>query len=137
MNQLEEGIVIEINGDIATIQTAKHGDCKNCGACPGENAVILEAYNQIGAVKGQLVAFEIQDENMMKATFIVAVLPLLAASVGAIGGYMLAGKIGINSTLLSVIGGILLFALSLVYVKYSDNKAKKIKNLPIIRRIVN
>lgn len=137
MSQLEEGIVIATNGDIATVRTSKHGDCENCGACAGDNASTVETYNSVGAVVGQKVAFEIKDENMMKATFIVAVLPLLAAAVGAIGGYMLAGKIGLNSTLVSVIGGILLFALSLVFVKYTDNKAKKIKNLPVIIRIVD
>ncbi|MHC1684600.1 MAG: SoxR reducing system RseC family protein [Clostridiaceae bacterium] len=33
----------------------RHSDCKNCGACPGDNSVIIDVDNKIGAKIGQMV----------------------------------------------------------------------------------
>jgi len=64
MKDDEIGVVIELDGKIAKVRASRHSDCKNCGACPGDNAIVLNTRNPLSAKVGQLVTFEIQETNM-------------------------------------------------------------------------
>ena len=136
MNQLEEGIVIETNGNLAKVQASRHGDCKNCGACPGDQAMVVEVINEIGARKGQFVAFEVKEENLLKSSLVLFVLPLAAAAAGVALGNLLSAGLGLSGYLPAIIGGLLLFGLSLVYVRHYDRKANAKKDYPVIKKII-
>ena len=136
MKQLEEGIVIETNGNLAKVQASRHGDCKNCGACPGDQAMVVEVINEIGARKGQFVAFEVKEENLLKSSLVLFVLPLAAAAAGAALGSLLSAGLGLSGSILAIIGGLLLFGLSLVYVRHYDRKANAKKDYPVIKKII-
>lgn len=136
MNQLEEGIVIETNGNLAKVQASRHGDCKNCGACPGDQAMVVEVINEIGARKGQFVAFEVKEENLLKSSLVLFVLPLAAAAAGAALGNLLSAGLGLSGSIPAIIGGLLLFGLSLVYVRHYDRKANAKKDYPVIKKII-
>lgn len=82
----EQGLVIEVNNDMAKIKVGRHNDCRNCGACPGNDSVIISANNKIGAKPGQRVAFEVKEDNVLKAAFVVFILPLIVAFIGALLG---------------------------------------------------
>ncbi|WP_406542265.1 hypothetical protein [Clostridium ljungdahlii] len=43
MKRESEGIVIETSESIAKVRASRHGDCKSCGACPGDNAIVVDA----------------------------------------------------------------------------------------------
>ena len=61
----EEGIIIEISKEnIAKVKVGRHNECKNCGACPGDNSVVIDAKNPIEAKIGQRIAFEMKDTNI-------------------------------------------------------------------------
>ena len=138
MKKDEEGIVVEVNGNTAKVRAAKHGDCKNCGACPGDNAIVLDTQNPIGAKPGQLVAFAIQETNMLQAAFIVYIMPLVAIFVGALAGGKLADKFGQTVISFQIGGGILAFVLSIIYVKLYDKSSRKnIKMQPVITKILD
>lgn len=138
MDKQQEGIVLEIVGDMAKVKTSRHNDCENCGACPGNSAMVLEALNQVGAKPGQRVAIEVQEINMLKAAFIVYILPLIAVFIGALLGGILAQKLGNESLWFQVTGGIVAFVLSVVYIKYFDSAARlDVKMQPIIVRILS
>jgi sigma-E factor negative regulatory protein RseC len=57
----EQGLVIDVANGEAKIRVGRHSDCKNCGACPGNDSVIVCADNKIGAKPGQRVAFEVKE----------------------------------------------------------------------------
>jgi len=69
MQQQQEGVVVEVSGRIAKVKTSRHDDCENCGACPGNSAMILDVLNTMGAELGQRVLVKIQEINMLKAVF--------------------------------------------------------------------
>jgi len=139
MKKEQIGIVIEIDGNMAKVRATRHGDCKNCGACPGENAMVVDARNPISAKVGQNVAFEIQEVNMLQAAFVVYIMPLVAIFLGALAGGYVADSIGSQSVVLfQVGGGILAFILSVLYIKFFDKSSSKNINMqPVITKILS
>lgn len=137
MKKEEQGVVIEISGNMAKVKSNRHGDCKNCGACPGDNATVLEVQNPLGAKPGQRVVFEIKEENMLKAAFVVYILPIIAILLGSMFGAWLAPQIGQSVKIFQIGGAIVAFVLSLLYIKVFDkstNNNSKMK--PVITRIL-
>lgn len=138
MDRQQEGIVIELVGEIARIKTSRHNDCENCGACPGNSAMVLEARNPLGAKVGQRVMIEVQEIGMLKAAFIVYVLPLLAIFAGAIAGYYLAEYLKQAALWFEVSGGLIAFVFSVLYIKYFDSSARNnVKMQPVIISIIS
>lgn len=132
-----EGLVIEATGNIAKIKTGRHNDCKNCGACPGDNSVIVCAKNQKGAMPGQRVIFEVKETNALMAAFIVFILPLIVVSVGAMLGGFIGEEVGGFRSGFEVIGGLVGFVLAIVYIKFFDRSVNgKEKSQPSILRIL-
>lgn len=137
MTRENEGVVIEVSGDMARVKSNRHGDCKNCGACPGDNATVLDVQNPLGAKPGQRVSFEIKETNMLKAAFIVYIMPLIAIFLGTIAGTWLGEKTGQSIRMFQIGGGILAFILSIIYVKIFDKSTQSNKKMiPIITRIL-
>jgi len=138
MEKQQEGIVIEIRGEMARVKTSRHNDCENCGACPGNSAIVLDARNPVGAKTGQRVVIEIQEVNMLKAAFIVYVLPLLAAFAGAITGGWLASRMGQESIWFQVAGGLVFFAIAIFYIKVFDRSSRSdVAMQPVIIRVLS
>jgi sigma-E factor negative regulatory protein RseC len=132
-----QGVVIETSGDMAKVKSNRHGDCKNCGACPGDNATVLDVQNPLGAKPGQRVVFEIKEENMLKAAFVVYILPIIAIFLGSMFGAWLAPKLGQPEKILQIGGAIIAFILSVLYIKVFDRATNKNnKSKPIIKRIL-
>jgi len=138
MDKQQEGIVLEVNNHMAKVKTSRHNDCENCGACPGNSALVLEARNDIGAKPGQRVAIEIREINMLKAAFIVYILPLITVFIGVVAGGFFAESFGYQPLVLQVIGGVMAFVLSVLYIKFFDSAARSdVKMQPIIIRILS
>lgn len=139
MDKQQEGIVIEVVGDVlARVKTSRHNDCENCGACPGNSALVLEARNDVGAQPGQRVAIEIREVNMLKAAFIVYILPLILVFAGAVAGGVLGGNLGYSPLGFQVGGGTIALILSLLYIKFFDSAASSdVKMQPVITRILS
>ncbi|GIM29691.1 hypothetical protein CPJCM30710_23570 [Clostridium polyendosporum] len=138
MKTEQEGIVIEVIGHIAKVKISRHSECKNCGACPGgDQAIVLEAQNLIGAKLGQRVFIEIKTTNVLKAAFVVYIIPLIAIFLGAICGGWLARKNIQLVQVLQIAGGIIAFVIAVLFIKFFDkstNNNKKIQ--PTIKRIL-
>lgn len=133
----EQGLVIEVIDEEAKIKVGRHNDCKNCGACPGNDSVIIIANNQVGAKPGQRVLFEVKEKSILKAAFIVFILPLVALFIGVMLGGVAGKYIGINIRMLQIMGGIMAFLLSLAVIKVFDKAASKSdKSKPVIVRIL-
>lgn len=138
MRQEEVGIVLEIDGQMAKVKANRHGDCENCGSCPGDNAMVLDVQNPLSAKPGQKVAFEIPQVNMLQAAFMVYIMPLLAAGVGAVLGWFIADSFGFPVVPWQIGGGMAVFILSLFLVKLYDRAVRRNKKmLPVITKILS
>lgn len=134
----QEGIVIGINGELAKVKASRHNDCENCGACPGNSAMVIDALNPVEAKLGQRVAFQIQQVNMLKAAFIVYVLPLIAIFVGVLAGNYLASYLNQQVLPYQIGGGVIAFLVAVLYIKYFDSSAKSNDEMrPVITRILS
>jgi sigma-E factor negative regulatory protein RseC len=133
----EQGLVIEVDNDIAKIRVGRHSDCKNCGACPGDNSIIISANNVVGAKPGQRVAFEMKDVNVLRAAFVVFIFPLIAAFIGVLLGMFIGDYLQQDGFYYEIFGGIITFALSLIFVKAFDKAEKaSAKSQPVIVEIL-
>jgi sigma-E factor negative regulatory protein RseC len=137
VNSQQEGIVISVDGQTARVKTSRHNDCENCGACPGNAAIVLEARNPVGAEPGQLVMVEVQEVGMLKSAFIVYMLPLIAMFLGAMAGGWAAGQLARDAFWLQVAGAGLAFAAAVLYIRYFDRSARSNNMQPVITRILS
>lgn len=138
MNKQQEGLVVEVVGRMAKVKASRHSDCENCGSCPGNTAIVVEALNSAEAKPGQRVAIEIREVNMLKAAFIVYMAPLIAAFAGAIAGTYAASYIGADSVIISIAGGGIFFALAIWYVKHFDYMARNDEQMrPVVVKILS
>lgn len=138
MDKQQEGIILEVTGKMAKVKASRHSDCENCGSCPGNTAIVVEAINRADAKPGQRVAIEIREVNMLKAAFVVYMAPLLAAFVGALAGNYAAPYLGIDSLVTSIAGGVGFFALAVWYVKHFDHMARTDERMrPVVVAILS
>jgi len=135
----QEGIVVETSDVLAKVKASRHSDCENCGSCPGNTAIVVEALNPIGAERGQRVAMEFKEVNMLTAAFIVYMLPLIAAVGGAFAGYYAAELRQVAEPLwYQISGGFVAFCLSVIYIKYFDRSARSNDEMkPVIVRVLS
>ncbi|HEY3425988.1 MAG TPA: SoxR reducing system RseC family protein [Negativicutes bacterium] len=138
METQQEGVVLEVAGSMAKVKTSRHNDCENCGACPGNSAMVLETRNPLGARPGQRVIVEVQEVNMLRAAFIVYVLPLIAIFAGALSGNILAERLSYAPLWFQIGGGLVAFLASVMYIKYFDYNARSnVKMQPVITSILS
>lgn len=137
MDGQQEGVVLSVYDGMAKVKTSRHNDCENCGSCPGNTALVLDARNPVGARPGQRVMIEVKEADMLKSAFIVYMLPLIAIFVGAMLGGYLAERLAAEPLWFQVGGGGLAFASSVCYIKYFDRSASTdVKKQPVITRIL-
>lgn len=138
MEGQQEGVVLSIENGLAKVKTSRHNDCENCGSCPGNAAIVLDARNPLGAKPGQRVIIEVKEAEMLKSAFIVYMLPLIAIFAGAMLGGYLAERLASEALWFQVGGGGVAFVSSVYYIKFFDRKARtNIKMQPVIKRILN
>lgn len=135
--KLEQGVILELIGDEAKIKVGRHSDCSSCGGCAGAQHIIIDALNPVDAQVGQRVELELKETNVLVGAFTVFVIPLVAAFLGAVFGWYLGEQYGYNVIHSAVAGGIIVFLLSLVWVKLFDRSvAADQKSKPCITRIL-
>lgn len=139
LEKQQEGIVVAVSDGMAKVRTSRHSDCENCGACPGNTAIVLDARNPVQARQGQWVMVEVKDVNMLKAAFIVYLLPLIAVCGGVLAGAGTAFVSQAPEPLWHYAGGgIAAFVLSMAYIRQFDRNARKNQKMqPVITRILS
>ena len=137
----EEGIVAEIEGDIAKVAVLKKSACEQCaasGVCHPGDQEYLEASNPLGAKKGQKVKIVLAPQIYLKASIILYGIPMAALIAGAIVAKNLALKAGAqNSDLWAFAAGMTCLFISFLFIRSYNNKVEKTeKYKPMIVEIL-
>ncbi len=119
----EEGLVIAVENGAARIRTKQSTACESCAsrsscnAMGGGNDMEVEAVNTVGAKAGDTVILKIETTPLLKATFLIYILPILCLFAGAIIGQECARFFQLNASAVSVGVGFLFFIISLLFVR--------------------
>jgi sigma-E factor negative regulatory protein RseC len=141
----EEGIVVEVTGDIAKVAVLKKSACENCaaaGTCHPDDGdrSLLEAANPLNAVKGQKVKVVLAPQVYLKASIILFGIPMIALVSGAIIAKNLAIRYSgeAHSDLWAFLAGMACLVLSFVFIRLYNKKIEKTqKYKPVIIDILS
>lgn len=141
MNQ--QGYIIEIVDDkTAKLKMQRHSACASCGKCVTSSEkkdIIVEVDNSIGAKIGDHVEVNMETVNVLKATAIAYLIPLVALLVGTIGTYYALEAMGIGANIEVISGavGILLMLITFFMLKKNDKKFRDSKEyIPIVTKVL-
>ena len=138
----EEGIVAEVEGNIAKVAIVKKSACEQCsasGVCHPGDREYLEATNPLHAVKGQKVKVVIAPQMYLKASLILYGIPMAALIAGAIIAKNIAAKyVGeARSDLWAFIAGMACMLISFLFIRLYNKKVEKTqKYKPVIVEIL-
>lgn len=141
MNQ--QGYIIEvIDKKTSKLKMQRHSACASCGKCVTSSEkkdIIVEVDNSIGALVGDHVEVNMESINVLKATAIAYIIPLVALMVGTIGTYFILPIMGVTSSIEGISGvvGIGSTLASFWILKKNDNKFRDSKEyIPIVTKIL-
>jgi sigma-E factor negative regulatory protein RseC len=139
----EEGIVAEIEGDIAKVAIIKKSACEQCaasGVCHPGDKEYLDASNPLGAKKGQKVKVVVAPQIYLKASLILYGIPMAAL----VGGAIIAKNIALRyageprSDLWAFIAGMICMVVSFFFIRVYNNKVEKTQTYkPVIVEILS
>jgi sigma-E factor negative regulatory protein RseC len=139
----EEGVVAEIEGDIARVAILTKSACEQCaasGVCHPGDQEYLEAANPLGAKKGQKVKVVLAPQVYLKASIILYGIPMAALIAGAIIGKNISIRyVGEQSSdLWAFIAGMACMLVSFLFIRSYNKKVEKTqKYKPVIVEIVS
>jgi sigma-E factor negative regulatory protein RseC len=114
---------------MALVMTRLEPECESCkakGACTslgggGANTEI-RARNTVGAEPGDVVTISIRGSSVLKASFLVYMLPILAMVGGIILGHLLSRLTSVDKNVLVGVFGLLAFSGAFVWLKKNGDK---------------
>jgi sigma-E factor negative regulatory protein RseC len=139
----EEGIVAEVEGDIARVAILAKSACEQCsaaGICHPGDKEYMEAVNPLGAVKGQKVKVVVAPQLYLKASIILYGIPMTVFVGGAIVAKNLAVKYGAeaNSDLWAFAAGTACLLVSFLFIRAYNKKVEKTRMYkPVIVEILS
>jgi sigma-E factor negative regulatory protein RseC len=139
----EEGIVAEIDGDVAKVSILKKSACEQCaasGVCHPGDLELMEASNPLNARKGQKVKVVLAPQLFLKASIILYGIPMAVFVAGAIVAKNIAVRLGneANSDLWAFIAGFLSLVVTFFFLKAYNKKVEKTqKYKPVIVEILS
>lgn len=136
-DDVQMGFIMNLEGDLAKVRVAPNADCDNCGACDIKHMEIL-AYNAVNAAPGQKVRFTMANDGMVRISFMIFVMPLLAVFAGLYTGSVIAALLKFNQAALMTAGVALFLGTAIAIIYYYDKKYKLNKsNFPQIIEVIN
>jgi sigma-E factor negative regulatory protein RseC len=138
---IERGLVRQVTGGKAVVEIQRGSACSQCHAecaCSGEepHTMRVEARDPIGVRIDQCVQLSIENASVLRASFVVYMVPLFALISGVLVGEYLGRIFGINN-LLEVVCGFGALGLSLIVVRVYNNMFQRdIRNQPVITKVL-
>jgi sigma-E factor negative regulatory protein RseC len=134
------GLVVEVKDDKAVVAVQRHDVCAKCGGCgaavSGSGETHLEALNKVNAAVGQTVMISSDTAQVLKASFMVYMVPLLFLLAGLYIGQQLDGILGYVARL-DIILGITLLLISYLLVRIYDRKLSRRRILATVIEILH
>lgn len=123
------GVVKAVQGHMALVVTKPEPECQGCkakDACTatggGGANVEVRVHNTAGAKVGDIVIISMKGSSLLKASFLVYMVPIIALIGGIVLGHSLSGVISIDKDLLVGILGLLAFSGAFIWVKKKGDK---------------
>lgn len=139
----EHGIVTKVDSETAWIKTTKTSACKSCSArsscnvMGGGKEMEVKAINDAKAKVGQKVVISFETSPLLKATFLLYVLPIIFLIAGALIGQKISPAFNMDASIISALFGFLFFGLAMIFAKSKGNRlAKKEEYRPKVIRII-
>ena len=139
----EEGMVKRTMGTKAWVVTTRSEMCEACasqGACKalgGGKEMEVEAFNAAQAKPGDQVLLTLEDQSLIKLSFLVYMFPILALIAGAALGQKVGPLLSINQELASFGLGAIAFGLAFVIVRKKDKTLEQTgATIPKVARII-
>jgi len=138
----EEGVVAEVDGDIAKVAILSKSACESCaasGVCHPGDQEYMEAANPLGAQKGQKVKVVLAPQVYLKASIILYGIPMAVFIAAAIAGKNLGLRYGTeaNSDLWAFLLGMSCMVISFLFIWLYNKKVEKTqKYKPVIVEIL-
>ncbi len=105
---VKNGLVIQIVGEMAHVSVVRPSECGDkCNSCAGScntNMMVVEVKNRFDAKVGDSVELQMQNEQLIKLSFMMYTAPLIAFILGLFIGYSQPGFLGINQPDVVAIG---------------------------------
>ena len=123
------GVVKAIQGRMALVITKMEPECESCKAKEacfslgggGANTEV-RARNTVGAEVGDIVTISMRSSALVRVSFLVYMLPILALIGGIVLGYSLARLIPVDENILVGICGLFAFSGAFVWVKKKGDR---------------
>mgnify|MGYP001160586365 CR=1 FL=1 len=140
----ETGVIEEVVGEKAMIRVMKSGSCSSCsekGSCHmrlgGEKPIIIDVENHLGAKPGDFVELAIPTRSLLKLSFAVYFVPVLAFVLAAVIGGEYGHLAHLSPDAASIVSGGSVLLVSFLILKRLDRSIrKKGQYYPRMTRIV-
>jgi sigma-E factor negative regulatory protein RseC len=125
----EEGEVIEVRGDTATVKIQANKACEKCHVCKRVSAteMIVEAFATRPVSRGEKVTLHIHPGTIVKSAAILYIFPLFGLIIGYYCGKFLLSllNIGIKGELIPAVFSLVFLFLSFVPIRMYDRSRQK------------
>jgi sigma-E factor negative regulatory protein RseC len=137
---VETGRVAKKERDRVVVEVEKNSACAECHvgcACDIDKSIrLVEANNPLGAEVDQYVQVSIPNDSVLRASFVVYIIPLSALIAGTLLGRYIGVRVGVKD-LFEVLSGFTCLGLSFLFVRYYNNLFKQqLRNQPVITKIM-
>ena len=140
----EHGLIVKEKGTTVIVKTQRGTACEGCASkrsCQaiGEEEMLIEVENTVGAKVGDHVVFTVRAGSVLKAGVLVYLVPLLSFIAGVVLGQTVAAKLlpEENPDLVSGVLGVGFLVLAFVGLKLYGRRVEKDKSFrPHVLRVV-
>lgn len=140
----ELATVIESKGNKASVKIIRHSACSKCtqkcelAESHEQDELVVEVDNQVGAVEGELVRLEIEEQHLVFAALIIYLLPLILMIAGYFVGDWIAMDLGIQTgQIAGIIGTLFFLFISFLLIKLvNPYLEKKTGFKPVMKKVV-
>lgn len=121
----EQGVITKIiSPKLVEVAFQRSEACKNCRMCHdvGEGMVGIEASNEPGAKRGDIVEIEIPSSEVVKGSIVVFLIPVLMLIVGYLFGAFIARLFGGQAwqEIFGFLGALIFLFFSIFIIKWYD-----------------
>ena len=122
----QNGIVVAVGGENATVEFLRSEACAKCGACRlgTETRVRVQMPNRAGASVGDEVVVELHSGRLLRASAVTYLVPLAGLLIGLLLGQLAARRVfpAFNADLAAAAGALLGTALGVLSIYLTENK---------------